>query len=893
MVGDNDNVLEVGETWSYTATHTVTQAEIDAGSSIVNTATADSDQTGPDTDDASIPVTQNPALNIVKDATVPGNTADVAGELISYTILVANTGNQSLTTVTVSDPFVSNLTRGLDVVGDNDNVLEVGETWSYTATHTVTQAEIDAGSSIVNTATADSDQTGPDTDDASIPVTQNPALNIVKDATVPGNTADVAGELISYTILVENTGNQSLTTVTVSDPFVSNLTRGLDVVGDNDNVLEVGETWSYTATHTVTQAEIDAGSSIVNTATADSDQTGPDTDDASIPVTQNPALNIVKDATVPGNTADVAGELISYTILVENTGNQSLTTVTVSDPFVSNLTRGLDVVGDNDNVLEVGETWSYTATHTVTQAEIDAGSSIVNTATADSDQTGPDTDDASIPVTQNPALNIVKDAAVPGGSADVAGEVISYTILVANTGNQSLTTVMVSDPFVSDLTRGLDVVGDNDNVLEVGETWSYTATHTVTQAEIDAGSSIVNTATADSDQTGPDTDDASIPVTQNPALNIVKDATVPGNTADVAGELISYMILVENTGNQSLTTVTVSDPFVSNLTRGLDVVGDNDNVLEVGETWSYTATHTVTQAEIDAGSSIVNTATADSDQTGPDTDDASIPVTQNPALNIVKDATVPGNTADVAGELISYTILVENTGNQSLTTVTVSDPFVSNLTRGLDVVGDNDNVLEVGETWSYTATHMVTQAEIDAGSSIVNTATADSDQTGPDTDDASIPVTQNPALNIVKDATVPGNTADVAGELISYTILVENTGNQSLTTVTVSDPFVSNLTCGLDVVGDNDNVLEVGETWSYTATHTVTQAEIDAGSSIVNTATADSDQTGPDTDDASIPVTQNPALNIVKDAAVPGGSADVAGEVISYTILVGTRATRV
>ncbi len=442
----------------------------------------------------------------------------------------------------------------------------MGETWSYTATHTVTQAEIDAGSSIVNTATADSDQTGPDTDDASIPVTQNPALNIVKDATVPGGAADAAGEVISYTIRVENTGNQSLTTVTVSDPFVSNLTRGPDAAGDNDNVLEVGETWSYTATHTVTQAEIDAGSSIVNTATADSDQTGPDTDDASIPVTQNPALNIVKDATVPGGAADAAGEVISYTIRVENTGNQSLTTVTVSDPFVSNLTRGPDAVGDNDNVLEVGETWSYTATHTVTQAEIDAGSSIVNTATADSDQTGPDTDDASIPVTQNPALNIVKDATVPGGAADAAGEVISYTIRVENTGNQSLTTVTVSDPFVSNLTRGPDAVGDNDNVLEVGETWSYTATHTVTQAEIDAGSSIVNTATADSDQTGPDTDDASIPVTQNPALNIVKDATVPGGAADAAGEVISYTIRVENTGNQSLTTVTVSDPFVSNLT---------------------------------------------------------------------------------------------------------------------------------------------------------------------------------------------------------------------------------------------------------------------------------------------------------------------------------------
>ena len=90
------------------------------------------------------------------------------------------------------------------------------------------------------------------------------------------------------------------------------------------------------------------------------------------------------------------------------------------------------------------------------------------------------------------------------------------------------------------------------------------------------------------------------------------------------------------------------DPFVSNLTRIADLPGDNDNLLEVGETWGFTATHTVTQAEIDAGgTNIVNIATADSNETAPDTDDASVPVTQKPALNIVKDATVPGGTADI------------------------------------------------------------------------------------------------------------------------------------------------------------------------------------------------------------------------------------------------------
>ena len=83
-------------------------------------------------------------------------------------------------------------------------------------------------------------------------------------------------------------------------------------------------------------------------------------------------------------------------------------------------------VGDNDGLLEVGETWAYTAAHTVTQAEIDSNGGgdgdIDNMATADSDQTGPDTDDATVPVAQNPALNIVKEAACRGRRADVAGE---------------------------------------------------------------------------------------------------------------------------------------------------------------------------------------------------------------------------------------------------------------------------------------------------------------------------------------------------------------------------------------------------------------------------------------------------------------------------------------
>ena len=118
---------------------------------------------------------------------MPGQTADAAGEVINYTITVANTGNTTLTGVVVTDPYADagSIVRGADAVGDNDGLLEVGETWAYTAAHTVTQAEIDSNGGgdglLENIATADSNETGPDTDDATVPVAQTPALNIAKD----------------------------------------------------------------------------------------------------------------------------------------------------------------------------------------------------------------------------------------------------------------------------------------------------------------------------------------------------------------------------------------------------------------------------------------------------------------------------------------------------------------------------------------------------------------------------------------------------------------------------------------------------------------------------------------------------------------------------------------
>ena len=111
-----------------------------------------------------------------------------------------------------------------------------------------------------------------------------------------------------------------------------------------------------------------------------------------------------------------------------------------------------------------------------------------------------------------------------------------------------------------------------------------------------------------------------------------------------------------------------------------------------------------------------------------------------------------------------------NQGNAAIANVVVDDPFTTNeapvLVGGFNVGDtDQDNLLDVGETWQYTASHQVTQAELDAGTAIVNTATVTGTGATPDTDDASVAVAQSKILHIEKDATVADGTANSTSDV--------------------------------------------------------------------------------------------------------------------------------
>jgi uncharacterized repeat protein (TIGR01451 family) len=375
----------------------------------------------------------------------------------------------------------------------------------------------------------------------------------------------------------------------------------------------------------------------------------------------------------------------------------------VSDDFAGGATFVSGDESDTD-VLNVGETWIYTADYEVTQADINLGTDIVNTASVvTTELTTPEVATATTTITQTPGLTIAK---VANPTSIAAPGVITYTITVVNDGNTDLTNVVLTDVFAGGATFVSGDESDTD-VLNVGETWIYTADYEVTQADINLGTDIVNTASVvTTELPTAETASATTTITQTPGLTIAK---VANPTSIAAPGVITYTITVVNDGNTDLTNVVLTDVFAGGATLAS---GDTntDGVLDTDETWIYTADYEVTQDDIDAGTDIVNTASVvTTELTTPEVASATTTISQAPGLTIDK---VANPTSIAAPGVITYTITVENTGNVNLTSVAVSDAFAGGATFVSGDESDTD-VLNVGETWIYTADYEVTQDDID------------------------------------------------------------------------------------------------------------------------------------------------------------------------------------
>ena len=153
--------------------------------------------------------------------------------------------------------------------------------------------------------------------------------------------------------------------------------------------------------------------------------------------------------------------------------------------------------------------------------------------------------------------------------------------------------------------------------------------------------------------------------------------------------------------------------------------------------------------------------------------------------------------------------------------------------------GTDDDILSVGETFTIYGNVYGNQADIDAATTLTNTISVVTDEVpGPTTDTEDTPVDGTELLSVTKDQTGGPATVTALGDVITYTIVVTNDGTASITNVVPTETYpgagAGTLSAETES-GTVNSILDVGETWTYTATYTVTQADIDAATTLTNT----------------------------------------------------------
>jgi hypothetical protein len=313
---------------------------------------------------------------------------------------------------------------------------------------------------------------------------------------------------------------------------------------------------------------------------------------------------------IPGSTA-------SLTYIVTNPGIVSLSSVSVlddngtpgnaADDFNATYSSG-DT--NSNGQLDVGETWTYTASRTVVAGQTTRSGKAVGTANS----TTVNSSDAANYFGSVPGIGIetrvsLLDADSAPGPTLAAGGNATFVYLLTNTGNIILSNVAVTDNNGTPGNGADDfnpafAGGDSNsnNLLDVGETWTFSATRTVVAGQY---SSVSTTTAEDSIGQPANSTDPVNYFGSAPAINLQTsvngdDADSPPGPSFAAGSSVTFEYVLTNTGNVPLANAMITD---DNGTPG--DVGDNfnptylsgdsnsNNLLDLGETWTFTALRTV------------------------------------------------------------------------------------------------------------------------------------------------------------------------------------------------------------------------------------------------------------------------------------------------------------
>jgi len=936
-----------------------------APGSITNSAVVTSDSGDIDEeDDATTEILQTPDVAIVKEVTP---TTVAAGNTVTYRITVTNTGNIPLSDLVVTDVLPAALTNfnmvttGL-VYNTNGGVLTVGLTALAVGAERIIEftmlvpSETPAGV-IPNVAVVTSDMHNlEESDDADLTVTANPQMEVEKTANI---NVTPAGQTITYTITIRNTGNRDLIGLTVRDilpPELTNPTLVSYPAGAIGNFTIAGELLMalpllpvggefvivYTAFIPLSTAPgVLINEVIVRSAYPVLEER--DTEDVTVIAT--PAVLMEKSA---DESNPAPGSIVTYTLTITNTGNiplQGLVVRDTVDPRLTNVTvisfpTNAQNLSSGNNIrvnlpqLDVGHVMEVVFTVLVpTNATPGVVPNIADVSTSSHGGVSDD-DEEDIVITRTPGAELIKFATP---TTIEAGNEVVYTLRVRNTGNVPLERYVLTDVVDSRLEvrnvtvpYGSDDQTSGNNVrviladIPVGATVDVLVTVYIPSSVAPGviGNHARVTSPDDSDDDIDEDDTEEITVVNRGAVSIEKLVNGESAITTPSSVRVTYTLTIRNTGNQALTDLVVTDqlhtlladPILGELPEGAEGGFVGRNLRVELATLGVDGTAVITFTALVSGTSIgqipnIATVTSESNSSITDSDNAMITVTETPNLTVEKSA----NATEVnPGTTITYTITVRNTGNIPLANIRVVDTVPSELTsptlltpRPAGMVGDfTGNVLDVVLTQSIQPGGYVTiryTAVAPAGlapQTLRNIVVAShSGQDLEDEDYEDVTIGRTPRVDLLKTVSA---TQIPAGNEVVYTIRVRNIGNVDLFNLEVIDevdPRLTNVRVTVPSGAINrtpagsNNVdvlipsLPVGATITFTITADI-PANVLPGTVINNasvTGTDDEDEDTDDDDEETFEVTENPAFNVVKSV---NATTIPAGNTVTYTIRV-------
>jgi uncharacterized repeat protein (TIGR01451 family) len=670
-----------------------------------------------------------------------------------------------------------------------------------------------------------------------------PDLIIAKD---DGRTVADVGDVLTYTLTFTNIGGTTATGVVITETLPPSTTfvgpSGWQLVGGNVYTRFVGVLTAavkLTTTFSVQVTGVPASERYTNTVSIGaSNETDFSNNQATDVNTTPPPPNLTIGKN-DGRSVVYVGDLLTYTIAYANTGGSTALTIILTET----LPNGTAFVGPANWALVSGNTYTRTVSN-LPAGQVGATTIVISVTSIPADRIYTNTVSIGASNETNFADNQATDVDTAPPPADLiiskddgratadVGDVLTYTIAYTNSGGLTATNIVLTETLPN-------------NTLFIGAGWTLASgnTYTLSVADLPASQAasatfVVSVTAVPVEQRYTNTVQISSPdevnTTNNQATDV--DASPPppdlviskddGRLPVIVGDVLTYTISYTNVGGSTARNVVLTETLPNDTAfvgpaSWLQVGASNVYTLSVanllsGQSASVTFVVSVTGAPADG----LYTNTVDIAASNEFT------LTNNQALDVDRvplppDVTISkddGRATVSVGEVVTYTIVYTNIGDQTATNIVLTETLPVSMTFVGPVtwtqVSANEFTLALSDLAGQQQGSAIFVAQI-TGKPVeeryTNTVQIDaSNDTNTSNNQASDVDVSPPPPDLVIGKS-DGRTTVNVGDIVTYTIVYTNIGGSTASGIVLTETLPAEMT----YVGTN-GWLQVGASHVYT-----------------------------------------------------------------------------